>query len=259
MSDLVGTQIVGFLTHMLICYDFRLSLKKVQFFEHMGTHLDAPSFAAPNRQDINEIPASRLIGPGVIINVVKHVQRELDEFGVSNYAVSVKDIEKYEEKFGRIPAGAIVVINTGWGRRYPRPELVYGSENITDVYSFNFPSYSPEACQALLDRQVSIVGTDSPSVDPGQIKNPPGPDSPDYGYVYPCKYLLGKNEMPMLQYVANLDDIPPHGHDRTTIFVGGMKHEFGRAGPARVLAMVDTAEGDSVDNGEEEIDMGEDV
>ena len=221
-------------------YVFRLSLKKVQFFEHMGTHLDAPSFAGPNRQDIHEIPVARLIGPGVIINVVNRVQEDVDQHGVSNYAVSVQDIEDYEAEFGRIPAGSIVVINTGWHRRYPRPELVYGTSTINNVYSFNFPSYSVEACQALLDRQVSIIATDGPSVDPGQISNPPGPDSPDYGYVYPCKYLLGKNEMPMLQFVANLDDVPAHGHARTKIFVGGMKHEFGRAGPCRVLAEVDT-------------------
>ena len=199
---------------------------------------------------MNEIPVSRLIGPGVIINVVDRVQEDLDEHGVSNYAVTVQDIEDYEAKFGKIPAGSVVVINTGWGRRYPNPELVYGTSTVGNVYSFNFPSYSVEACQALLDRQVSMIGTDGPSVDPGQISNPPGPDSPDYGYVYPCKHLCGKNEMPMLNFVANLDNIPPHGHFRTKIFVGGMKHEFGRAGPARVLAEVVTTVDKEGESGE---------
>ena len=92
---------------------------------------------------------------------------------------------------------------------------------------------------------MSIIGSDAPAIDPGQAIDPPVSNSSDWGYWWPCKDFLGKNDMPVLSYVANLDDVPPIGHDNIKIFVGGMKHEFGRSGPARVLAEVcDHSEGD---------------
>ena len=67
---------------------------------------------------------------------------------------------EYEGKYRKIPKGAIVVMNSRWGQRYPNAELMYGSSKtgITDgdILTFNYPGFSLKACEFLLSkRQVS--------------------------------------------------------------------------------------------------------
>ena len=59
----------------------------MEFYEHMGTHIDAPSHFGRGRQTLHEIPAERFIGPGVVIDVREKVETNPD------YAVTVQDIE----------------------------------------------------------------------------------------------------------------------------------------------------------------------
>ena len=203
---------------------FRLSIGRVEYFEHYGTHMDAPSHFGNGRQELHEIPPERLIGPGVVINVEEKAREN------PNYEVSMEDLIEYEEEYGRIPPDAVVMMNSGWSRYYPDPVRHLGAINLSDVSTFNFPGFGLDACKFLLaERQVSIIGTDTNSVDPGQ-------PSPGYGYPYPCHFHLQPNNVPLLENLANLDSIPPCG---TTIFIGGIKTRGGTGGPARVLAIID--------------------
>ena len=184
--------------------------------------MDAPLHFGNLRQTMSEIPASRLIGPGVVIDVRGKARVD------PNYAVTKQDLVDYETKYGRIPHGAIVFMNSGWSKFYGDHEAYLGSEDLRDVNSFNFPGFGLDACEFLLaGRQVSVVGVDTMSVDPGQ--------SPDtYGRPYPCHFHLQPENVPLLENVANLDTIPPAG---TTIHLGGIKTRTGTGGPTRILAI----------------------
>ena len=186
--------------------------------------MDAPLHFGSHRQTMSEIPPDRLIGPGVVIDIKEKSKAD------PNYAVSKQDLEEYENRYGRIPPGAIVFMNSGWSKFYGDHETYLGSKDLRNVTSFNFPGFGLDACEFLLaDRQVSVVGVDTMSLDPGQ--------SPDtYGRPYPCHHHLQPENVPLLENVANLDAIPPTG---TTIVLGGLKTKTGTGGPIRILAIHD--------------------
>ena len=201
----------------------------MEFYEHMCTHIDAPYHFAENGQFLHEIPPQRLVGPGVVIDVKEKAAEN------PNYGVTVDDVLDFEREFGRIPPGAIVMMNSGWGLKYPTPEFVFGTDTPLDVSTFNFPGWHYDACEFLLnERQISVLGVDTPSTDPAKVTKQM------YGQNYPCHMYLQPNQVPLLEYVANLDAIPRNG---TTMFLGAMKSRGGTGGPVRIFAIMEGGEG----------------
>ncbi|XP_060606593.1 uncharacterized protein LOC132758901 [Ruditapes philippinarum] len=93
--------------------DMWLALRKIEFYEHQGTHIDAPLHFGNGRQSLEQIPPERLYGPGVVIDVRDKVKVNPD------YAVTVDDIFEHEREHGKIPPNAIVNMNSGWANKYP--------------------------------------------------------------------------------------------------------------------------------------------
>ena len=117
-------------------------------------------------------------------------------------------------------------MNSGWGSRYPNKNLVYGSSDLTDSSSFQFPSIGQDAARWLLKfRDINVIGLDSPSVDPGFIPNKL------------VQRLFGAASITLVEQVANVGKVPAKG---ATIIVAPLKLYDGSGGPARVLAMFDT-------------------
>ncbi|XP_067665849.1 isatin hydrolase-like [Haliotis asinina] len=187
--------------------------------EHAGTHFDAPSHFAKGKWRAHEIPPERLIGPAVVIDVTSQAERDHD------YRVTKSDFDRYEREHGRIPYGAIVLMNSGWGSRFQDKNLVFNSEKFDDPSTFHFPGYHEDAIFWLLtSRNVSMVGVDTPSLDYGQSTD------------FRVHVLVGENGIIGLENVANTDQIPVAGG---TIFVGAIKLFDGSGGPARILATFD--------------------
>src|SRR6187402_2615141 len=80
--------------------------------EHGGTHIDAPIHFAQGHQTVDQIPLDRLVGEVVIVDVTTAADADAD------YQVSVADFQRAEQG-GAIPAGAIVLIRTGFSTRWP--------------------------------------------------------------------------------------------------------------------------------------------
>jgi len=74
--------------------------------EHGGTHLDAPAHFSAHGQTAEAIPAERLVGPGVVIDVAERCAEDPD------CAVGVADVLAFESRHGRIPEGLIVLLRT---------------------------------------------------------------------------------------------------------------------------------------------------
>ncbi|XP_072032552.1 isatin hydrolase-like [Amphiura filiformis] len=191
--------------------------------EHSGTHMDAPCHVRVTEGGlrVHEIPLEKLVGPGVIINVKSKVEENID------YRVTLDDIQDWETKYNKIPDGAVVFMNAGWSQRYPNKTLVFGSEDHVDTTTFHFPGWHEDTVDWLLkNRNIHVLGGDTPSFDYARTTT------------FPVHQLIGENNIPGMENVANLDSIPESG---SIIYVAAFKIYDGSGSPSRVFATVSGA------------------
>lgn len=187
--------------------------------EHGGTHMDSPIHFANRTRTTDKVPIGQLIGPGFIIDVISHSADNVD------YLVTHEDIKAFEAKHGRIPAGAIVLINTGRAKLYSDPKAYMGTaERGQDaVAKLHFPGLHPRAAALLVERKIGAVGIDTPSIDRGQSKK------------FASHVRLMTNNIPAFENVADMTGLPATG---STIIALPMKIEGGSGGPLRIVAHV---------------------
>src|ERR1051325_3160376 len=88
--------------------------------EHGGTHLDAPIHFAEKGLTIDKLPLSQLVAPAILIDVTDKTSSNPD------YRLTTDDVRSWEGRNGEIPAGTIVLLRTGWGKRYPDRKTYFG-------------------------------------------------------------------------------------------------------------------------------------
>ena len=81
--------------------------------EHGGTHIDAPSHFAEGAPTAAEIPLRQLIAKGVVIDMSERAEAD------PGARLDLATVRGWEERNGPVPAGAIVILRTGWGSRWP--------------------------------------------------------------------------------------------------------------------------------------------
>jgi kynurenine formamidase len=191
-----------------------VSMGRFRSDEHFGTHLDAPSHFAPGKWTVDQIPPERLVGPGYCIHI------EAQAAGNEDYRMTLEDVKAFEAKEGQIPAGAIVLVATGWDRRWAVPARYMNAREGV----MHFPGITVEAAAYLArDRKVAGIGIDTPSVDYGPSQ----------------KYETHHTTMPLNVYhvenAARLTELPAKGF---TVVVAPIKIAGGSGGPTRVYALV---------------------
>ena len=181
--------------------------------EHLGTHLDAPNHFEANRPSVDQIEASDLFAPGVMIDV--SVQASADP----DYRIGLDDIRSFESAHGPIPSGAVILAYTGWSRFWDN-KARYQNQDV--MSRLHFPGYSDEAAAFLInERQARGLGLDTLSVDYGLSRD------------FPVHHLLGRADCYGLENLAQLEKLPPRDF---FVFVAPMKIESGSGGPTRVFA-----------------------
>jgi kynurenine formamidase len=86
--------------------------------DQLGTQLDPPAHWDANRPAIDELPATYGgVRPLVVISIVRQVR------GKADYHLQVADVRRWERRHGRIPAGSVVMVRSGWSKRWPDPAL----------------------------------------------------------------------------------------------------------------------------------------
>lgn len=186
--------------------------------EHGGTHIDAPVHFAEGKKSVDEIDLSSLIGPLVVLDVTEAVQKNVD------YRVAVADIEAWEKRNGAIPDGAIVVMRSGWSKRWPDRAQVLGTAVAGDTDNLHFPAFSTEAATFLMEkRRVGAIGVDTPSIDYGPSKD------------FIVHQIVNGADKAGLENLANLEAVPESG---ATIIALPMKIGGGSGAPARVIAVL---------------------
>jgi len=198
---------------------------KISTAEHGGTHLDAPIHFSRGGMSAEQIPLDRLIAPAVVVDVAARA--------TPDYLIGVGDLEEWERTHGRIPDGAILLLRTGWGERWPDRLGYLGTERTGPeaVAELHFPGIHPEAARWITDqRNVAAVGIDTPSIDYGQSTG------------FEAHVIIYGSDIPGFENVANLQEIPEVG---AFVVALPMKVAGGSGGPLRIVAFVPFASDES--------------
>ncbi|MDX2165926.1 MAG: cyclase family protein [Deltaproteobacteria bacterium] len=186
--------------------------------EHGGTHMDAPAHFSEGKLTADQVPIAAGIGPLVRVDVSAAAARDPD------YRLTRDDLLAWERAHGRIPAGAIVVMYSGWGARWPDKLRYLGTDKAGDVANLHFPGFSREAAEFLVgERDIKAIGVDTPSIDYG----------PSQDFIV-HRVVNGANK-PGFENLANLDKLPAKG---ATLIALPMPIEGGSGGPLRAIAIL---------------------
>jgi kynurenine formamidase len=174
--------------------------------DQYGTQLDPPAHWDKLGATISDIPATYAIRPLVVISIADKVE------GDEGYHLQVADIEAWEEKNGRIPEGAVVMVRSDWSKKWG------------DIARFNqkpFPGVSLDALKFLHnERNILFHGHE--------------PLDTDTTPTLEGEAWLMHNHFAQAEGVANLDQAPETGG---LIVIGFAKPLGGTGGYARYIAV----------------------
>ena len=188
--------------------------------EHTGTHFDAPVHWITGRDlpdnACDTIPAERFVGPACVIDVTSECDADPDFLLLPEHVIA------WETTHGRIPAGAWVLLRTGWSRRADAKAFL----NVRDDGPHT-PGFHKSTSELLArDRDVLGVGVETVGTDAGQAGtfDPPFPN-------HATMHGAGKFGLASL---TNLDKLPPVG---AIVIAAPLKIVRGSGSPVRVLAI----------------------
>jgi len=209
MAGWPGIEMLGM--QRVVDYDAGYRAHTLTLSEELGTHLDAPHHFFSGGRSIDQLQPSELVGPLAVI-----------EFpGVDpDRLLTAALVEAWETEHGRLPAGAMVVANSGWHHRFGDPAAY---RNFGPDGRMHFPGFGLDAAELLLERGVAAIGIDTLSLDPGAS------DGFEVHHVW-----LGAGRY-QIENLTGLDPLPKWG---ATIVVGPLFVTHGTQAPARVLALV---------------------
>jgi kynurenine formamidase len=186
--------------------------------EHGGTHMDAPIHFGEGKMTAAQVPLANCIGAAIVIDVTEQAVQDRD------YGLSVADVTNWERQHGAMPRGAIVIMRSGWGRRWPDKKRYLGTDKPMDVANLHFPGFSREAVEFLVrERDVAALGVDTASIDYGQTKD------------FIAHQVLNAANKPAFENVANVERLPATG---ATFIALPLKIEDGSGGPTRIIAVL---------------------
>lgn len=193
---------------------------RVEMPEHGGTHIDAPIHFSKGKQTLDQVPIERMVGIGVRIDITEQCAQD------RNHRVTISDLERWEAAHGRIPQGAIVLLDTGFARFWPDRTGYLGTalRGQEGVRALHFPGLHHEAARWLVrERQIKAVGIDTASIDYGQSAK------------FETHVALLTENVPVFENLSNLRGLPPRGFDVVAL---PMKIARGTGGPLRIIAVV---------------------
>jgi kynurenine formamidase len=188
--------------------------RRYTMVEHCGTHIDAPIHFAATGATADEIPLDDLVLPLAVIDVRAKAAENPD------YQLSPDDLMAWEEKYGEIPEGACIAMNSGWADKAPGD----GFANRDDDGVMHFPGFHVEAADMLMSERGALgIASDTLSLDHGASST------------FETHYAWLPSGRWGVECIAGLDDVPAIG---ATVVVAAPKVGGGTGGNSRIMALV---------------------
>jgi len=188
--------------------------------EHTGTHFDAPVHWVSGKDlpdnTVDRIPTRKFVGPACVIDVTREVEQN------SDHLLTVGGVQDWEKKHGQIPAGAWVLLRTGWSKRTDPKQFINLKEDGPHT-----PGWE-KGCSEFLAKQRDIlgVGVETVGTDAGQAAKFEPPFSNHY-------FMHGSGKFG-LAGLCNLDQLPPTG---AIVIAAPLKIVRGSGSPVRAIAI----------------------
>lgn len=126
--------------HEMKAEDCGWNTEKLNFFTHVGTHIDSPWHRKNGARTIDSMPPDTFIGPATAVDLYDKKP---------NAGILVSDLEPYVDNLK-----PIVLLCTGWGEK----------RGDNDEYLYHSPWLSVEGAKWLVEHEVHGVGIDHFSI-----------------------------------------------------------------------------------------------
>jgi arylformamidase len=197
--------------HTIVDTPFYVADSKLELFNHVGPHHDAPSHVIKGAQTTDRAPLARFIGPARVLD----------------FRSKPKDTPLTRADFERsgVRPGEIVIAFVGY---------------VPPVSPDSYPSYaylSGEAAEYLATLPVKLFATDMPSLAAIRLIGAQAAKGlRGSAAVAPEHYAFLAREVPSIEGLVNLEAIVD---EPRVVFVGfPLKIKDGNAGPMRAVALV---------------------
>jgi len=188
--------------------------RRLTLMEHTGTHFDAPCHMCEGGETVDAIDPAKLVRPVAMIDASAEMA------GNPDAALTLEQVQAFEDAHGRIPSGAAAFLRTGW-EDFNRDPARYANA----PGELRFPGFGADAARFLVDeRGVAGLGVDTLGIDPGIATD----------FVV-HRLISHPKGVWHLEGLTNLGQLPPLG---AWVVVGVLKLTDGSGGPARVIALV---------------------
>ena len=155
--------------------------RKFTMGSHCGTHVDAPRHFFENGKTIEEYNVNDLVGEALLINLGTMepgviIEKEM----LKKYIIEIRE-KKYK----------MILFRTDWARFW----------NTSQFYK-DWPYFSADAMELLLQQDIKLIGLDFPSPDSAYFGNDCSLDSPNHKKIFTANVILA-------EYLTNLDKLTP--------------------------------------------------
>jgi arylformamidase len=179
-----------------------MNMKLLMMCGHAGTHTDVPYHLRADGMNLDQVPLGRFIGPAFVVDLSQKAPGE---------DIDVPDLAPYAD---RIKPGARILLRTGWDRHLGTPTY-FDKEAI--------PKLTPALMRWLNDKQVGLIGVDTPSVNPYLDRHKVIFDSP--------------NPPVVVELLAHLEQLPTD--QEVFLICLPLKIREGDGSPVRAVALLE--------------------
>ena len=186
---------------------------RISFGSHAGPHVDAPSHMIEGGKSLSDLGLSSFSGRAVKIGLNSDLNRFFQMDRVDG-----------------------VILETGWGDYFSKPEVYYGPGRPVIPLWF---------VEALANKKIAFFGCDLPSVDQSGAAEKP------------VHMALLSKDIPIYENLANLDQLP---ENTPFMFMGFPLNIQGIDGsPVRAVAKIDDHAGGGIQSGEPQLGRARDL